>query len=239
MTTRTPLVLVADADTNVTELARRELKRHGIRVVAAASGERALRVAEQQRPDLVLLSTTLPGVPGLEVLRRLRAQGPLPAILIAASSGVGRPTRNLSHGDVLTRPFTGADLTARVVEALGKAPSSLASRVTVGGLDIDLEHRTAARDGHEIALTRTEWALLTYLGHSLGQTLTSGDILSEVWGPEYRDDLQFLRVWISRLRSKLAAGTTMSTIRTVHGVGYAFDPEVAQQHVTMRVAVTR
>jgi two-component system KDP operon response regulator KdpE len=225
MTTRTTLVLVVDVDDSVTEFARRELQRHDMRVVVAASGEHALRLAQQQRPDLVVLALDLPDMPGLEVLRRLRANGSLPAILLAERSGPSN--RSGTRGrESLTKPFTGPELVARVAEALGRPPGR-ADRIVAGDIEIDLEHRIAKQAGHELALTRTEWALLAHLATHKGRTLPGGDILSSVWGPEYRDDLQFLRVWISRLRAKLGGKGFM--IETVRGVGYVFQPEEPAQ----------
>jgi DNA-binding response OmpR family regulator len=223
MTTRLPLVLAADADNSVTELIRRTLRRQGMHVVTADNGERALRLAEQQRPDLVLLSTSLPGTPGLEVLRRLRARGPLPAILLTAARSTARPGA-LRPDETLAKPFTAELLARRVAEAMGRAPAPSATRLTAGSFEIDLQARVLLRDGREIALTRTEWGLLVYLASHPGRTLSSGDILGEVWGPEYREDLQFLRVWVSRLRSKLGSDPANPLIRTARGVGYVFDP---------------
>jgi DNA-binding response OmpR family regulator len=227
MTARTTLVLVADADNTVTEFVRRELQRSDMRVITAASGEHALRLARQQRPDLVVLSIDLPDMPGLEALRRLRANGPLPAILVTATArGATRSGARGRARDSLAKPFTGPELLARVAEALGK-PMGRPDHITAGDLEVDLEHRIAKQAGHELTLTRTEWALLAHLATHKGTTLSAGDILSSVWGPEYRDDLQFLRVWISRLRAKLGGKGLM--IETVRGVGYVFQPEQPAQ----------
>lgn len=226
MTTRPPLVLIADHDAATIELARRELRRIGVRVITADHGERALRAAQEQHPDLVLLATSLPGIPGLEVLRRLRARDAVPAIVLAPARGAGRASeRGRRAGDVLVKPFTAEELVARVTEALGRRSAAPgATRITGPGLDIDLERHSVRRDGRAVALTRTEWNLLAHLARHAGHPLTSADILSDVWGPEYRDDVQYLRVWISRLRTKLGAGDARVIIRTVRGLGYVFDP---------------
>jgi two-component system KDP operon response regulator KdpE len=221
MTSRETLVLVADTDASVADLVRRELQRRGMRVISATSSERALRVAQQQRPDLIILSLSLPGIPGLEVLRRLRANGPLPAILLTDGPSTSRATGRA--GEALQKPFTGLELAERVAEALGGPPGHRGGRIAAGALDIDIEHRVVRHNGRELPLTRTEWALLVHLARHPGRTLSSAEILSGVWGPEYRDDLQFLRVWISRLRAKL--GGEGFTIETVRGVGYVFQPD--------------
>ena len=200
MTSRAQIALVADADAASVDLARRELRRHGMRVVTASSGERALRVAELQRPDLLVLAVDLPGIPGLEVLRRLRARGPVPAIMLTNGRGAGQSMRT---GDALRKPFTAEQLTSRIHEVMGRDAVLAATHISSGGVEVDLEHRTVTRDGAPVALTRTEWALLVYLAANPRRLLAGGDILSQVWGPEYREDLQFLRVWVSRLRAKL------------------------------------
>jgi two-component system KDP operon response regulator KdpE len=226
MTTRPPLVLIAAPDAAIVEFARRELRRIGLRVITADHGERALRAAQEQHPDLVLLATSLPGIPGLEVLRRLRARGAVPAIVLAPARTAGRADqRGRRASEVLTQPFSAEELVTRVTEALGRRSAGQgATRITTPGLDIDLERYSVQRNGREVTLTRTEWNLLAYLARYAGQTLASADILSDVWGPEYRDDLQYLRVWISRLRTKLGGGEAREIIRTVRGVGYTFDP---------------
>lgn len=223
-TTHTPIALVADADADSVDIARRELRRHGMRVVTAATGERALRVAEMQRPDLIIVAVELPGIPGLEVLRRLRARGPMPAILLAESRGAARALRS---GDAIQKPITAELLAQRIHDALGRDAGAPSARIVSGGVDIDLEQRVITRDGDPIALTRTEWSLLIYLAANQQRLLNSGDILSQVWGPEYREDLQFLRVWISRLRAKLGGPGSRLMIRTVRGVGYIFDPDAS------------
>ncbi len=228
MTTRPPLVLIADPDPAIVEFARHELRRIGLRVITADNGEHALRAAQEQHPDLVLLARALPGIPGLEVLRRLRARGAVPAIMLGTARGTGRAdARGRRASEVLTEPFTAEELLGRVTEALGRRSAGRGpTRISTPGLEIDLEAYSVVRNGLDVTLTRTEWNLLGHLARYAGQTLASADILSDVWGPEYRDDLQYLRVWISRLRTKLGGGEQREIIRTVRGVGYSFDPAV-------------
>jgi DNA-binding response OmpR family regulator len=220
MTTRVLLVLVAGSDPSVTDLARRELRRHGMHVTTATTGEYALRSAQQQRPDLVIIAMQLPDMSGTEVLRRLRASGPLPAILLTEGRSTATSTAPRNAG-TLTLPFTPDQLASAVSEALGQ-PAAGTAPILAGDIEVDLAQRLVRRAGRALALTRTEWALLAFLAGHAGRTLAAEDILSSVWGPEYRDDLQFLRVWISRLRAKL--GGDALTIATVRGVGYVFQP---------------
>ena len=236
MTTRPLLVLIADPDPAILEFVRRELRRISLHVITANNGERALRAAQERHPDLVLLARSLPGIPGLEVLRRLRARGAVPAIMLAPARVAGHTEpRGRRASEILTHPFTAEELLARVTEALRRHSAGRgATRITTPGLDIDLERYNVVRNGREVSLTRTEWNLLAHLARYAGHTLTTTDILSDVWGPEYRDDLQYLRVWISRLRTKLGGGESREIIRTVRGVGYSFDPAAAAPAATTR-----
>ena len=158
MTSRLLIALVADADAASVDVARRELRRHGMRVVTASSGERVLRAAEVQRPDLLVLAVDLPGIPGLEVLRRLRARGPVPAIMLTHGRGAGQSMRS---GDALRKPFTAEQLAAHIHEVMGRDAALPATHISSAGVEVDLEERTVTRDGDPVALTRTEWALLT------------------------------------------------------------------------------
>lgn len=224
MTARAPLALAVDSDPATLETFGRGLRAEGLRVVTATTGDDALRAAVQQHPNLVLLSTRLSDMSGLEMMRRLRARTPIPVILVSADA---RTTAATAKSGVLPKRFSARQLADAVEEALGAAaepPPAAATHVSVEGLDIDLVRRTVRRGGDIAWLTRTEWALLTYLAGHPGQTLTGSEILSNVWGPEYRDDLQYLRVWVSRLRSKLGAHEARMIIRTVRGLGYVFDP---------------
>jgi two-component system KDP operon response regulator KdpE len=115
----------------------------------------------------------------------------------------------------------------RAVLRRSVAPGSGAgTTVTVGNIEIDLNRRLVKKDGVVIALTRTEWMLLQHLATNAGRVMLNAELLSKVWGPEYRDDLQYLRVWISRLRSKLEADPSKpAIIKTLPGIGYLLDAE--------------
>jgi DNA-binding response OmpR family regulator len=131
----------------------------------------------------------------------------------------------MRSGDALRKPFTAEQLAAHIHEVMGRDAALPATHISSAGVEVDLEERTVTRDGDPVALTRTEWALLTYLAANPRRLLTGGDILSQVWGPEYREDLQFLRVWVSRLRAKLGGPGSQLLIRTVRGIGYIFEPD--------------
>ncbi len=230
MTGRAPLALAVDSDAAALEASRRALRAQGLRVVTATTGADALRAAEQQHPNLVLLSTRLSDMSGLEAMRRLRARTSIPVILVSADARMTAAAA--AKSGMLPKRFSARQLADAVDEALAAhaAPRRpAATRVAVEGLDIDLVARTVRRGGATVWLTRTEWALLTYLAGNPGRALSGAEILSSVWGPEYRDDLQYLRVWVSRLRSKLGAHEARMIIRTVRGLGYVFDPSGAPE----------
>jgi DNA-binding response OmpR family regulator len=226
------LVLVVDDDPAILKLVRLELTEQEFRVIAAEGGEEALRLSEQQHPDLVVLDVMLPDVSGLEVMRRLRQHSQVPVILLTAKGGDADKVRGLELGadDYVAKPFNPEELSARVRAVLRREQRQLTSSqpiVKVRAIEIDLERRVVTQDSEIVPLTRTEWNLLHHLASNAGKVMVSAEILSKVWGPEYRDDVQYLRVWISRLRAKLEPDhPEQSMIRTFSGIGYMFDPSV-------------
>jgi two-component system KDP operon response regulator KdpE len=226
------LVLAVDDDPSILKLLRYELAGQGLQVITAASGEETLRLADEQHPDLIVLDVMLPDISGLEVMRRLRERSTTPIVLLTGKGADADKVRGLLQGadDYLTKPFNPEELSARVYAILRRARrgNGTSGRViAVDGLEIDLDRRIVRRAGRLIALTRTEWNLLQQLAGNAGKVLASAEILSKVWGPEYRDDLQYLRVWISRLRSKLERDDARPLIKTFRGVGYMFDTAAA------------
>ncbi|MBM4416205.1 MAG: response regulator transcription factor [Chloroflexi bacterium] len=223
------LVLAVDDDPSILKLLRSELMSQGLQVITATNGEETLRLADEQHPDLIVLDVMLPDISGLEVMRRLRERSTTPIILLTGKGTDGDNIRGLlqSADDYLTKPFNPEELSARAYAILRRARHTddpgAANRVTVDDLEIDLDRRVVRRAGKMIALTRTEWNLLQQLASNAGKLLASAEILSKVWGPEYRDDLQYLRVWVSRLRSKLETDDAHPLIKTFRGVGYMFD----------------
>jgi len=227
-----PLVLVADDEPRITKLVSLALANEGFRVVTASSGEEALTRAEEMRPDIVLLDIVMAGLSGIEVMRLLRERRPTPVILLTAKGSTSDKARGLDLGadDYVAKPFDLDELAARVRAVLRRA-----SGVATGGgilrfddVEIDLERRTVSRDGELVQLSRTEWLLLQHLAANAGKVVLHTELLTKVWGPEYRDDLQYLRVWVSRVRRKLGArpGET-GRIKTFQGIGYLLDVEAA------------
>ena len=220
-----PLVLAVDDEAGILRLIKLELSTQGFRVVTAASGEEALRTAEEQRPDIALLDIVMPEMTGLEVMRRLRERSSIPVILLTAKGSESDKVRGLELGadDYLAKPFSPDELSARVRAVLRRAVGASAADniVRVGDIEIDLNRRLVKRDGKLVALTRTEWMLLQHLAANVGKIMLNAELLSKVWGPEYRDDLQYLRVWVSRLRRKLEDDPSKpKLIKTFQGIGY-------------------
>jgi two-component system, OmpR family, KDP operon response regulator KdpE len=225
-----PLVLVADDEPRITKLVSIALGGEGFRVITASDGEEALRKAEEVRPDVILLDIVMPDLDGIEVMRQLRERRPVPVILLTAKGSTADKAKGLDLGadDYVAKPFHPDELAARVRAVLrrasGTAPGS--GVVAFDDIEIDLERRMVTRGGQLVQLSRTEWLLLQHLAANAGKVVLHTELLTKVWGPEYRDDLQYLRVWVSRVRRKLGtpAGEP-GRIRTFQGIGYLLDVE--------------
>jgi two-component system KDP operon response regulator KdpE len=230
----TPLVLAVDDEAGILRLIKLELAAQGLRVITAPNGEEALRLAEEQRPDIVLLDILMPEMTGLEVMRRLRERSDAPIILVTARDAEADKVSGLEQGadDYIVKPFSPDELAARIRAVVrrssGAAPTERVVRS--GDVEIDLNRRLVTRAGEPVTLTRTEWLLLQHLAANAGKVLLNAELLTKVWGPEYRDDLQYLRVWVSRLRRKLEAEPSEpKIIITRPGIGYLLEGEVVQQ----------
>jgi two-component system KDP operon response regulator KdpE len=227
-----PLVLVADDEPRITKLVALTLSDEGFRVVTAGSGEEALRKAESMRPDIVLLDIVMPDLDGIEVMRQLREWRPVPVILLTAKGSTADKAKGLDLGadDYIAKPFHPDELAARVRAVLRRA-AGIAPQggiLRMGEVEIDLERRMMSRNGQLVQLSRTEWLLLQHLAANAGKVVLHSELLTKVWGPEYRDDLQYLRVWVSRVRRKLgAAPGEPGPITTFQGIGYVLNVDEA------------
>ena len=224
---RLQTILVVDDEPRVLRLMRSELESQGYRVLAADSGQQALEVLEVELPDLVILDLLMPGLDGFETLQRIRETSQVPVIVVSARSSDRDKIRGLDLGadDYLCKPFNPDELVARVRAVLRRArPVSLVEPrrpLVYGELVVDPDQRRVLVGDREVPLSPTEWQLLYYLATNAGRVVLHEDLLSMTWGPEYRNDLQYLRVWISRLRRKLRDSALQPRIiRTVPGVGY-------------------
>ena len=219
------LILAIDDEPGILRVIKLDLSDQGFRVLTAPNGEEGLRIAEKHRPDLILLDVVLPGMPGLEVLRELRERTNVPVIMLTAKRAEADKVRGLELGadDYLGKPFSLDELSARVRAVLRRTNSTPATEhvIKVEDIEIDLGRRMVRRNNEIVTLTRTEWNLLQCLAANAGKVMLNAELLSKVWGPEYVGDLQYLRVWISRLRAKIEADPAEpKIIRTFPGVGY-------------------
>jgi two-component system, OmpR family, KDP operon response regulator KdpE len=224
-----PLLLVVDDEAGILRLMKLELSAQGFRVVTASDGDQAISLAEDHRPDAVLLDVMMPGLSGLEVMRKLRERSNVPVLLVTAKDKDTDKVRGLELGadDYIVKPFNPDELGARVRAVLRRTISQDVDRViTAADVEIDLNRRIVKKGGEPVSLTRTEWLLLQHLAANAGKVMLNTELLTKVWGPEYRDDLQYLRVWVSRLRAKLEDTPSSPTIiKTLQGIGYLFESE--------------
>ena len=219
-----PLVLVIDDEPQIRRLLSLTLEANGFRVVVASGGGEGLVLAAQQRPAAVLLDLGLPDLPGREVLRRLREWSEVPVIILTALDAESEKIAALDAGadDYVTKPFNTGELLARLRVALRHANRETPPPVfAAGSLVVDLASRRVTVGGREVILTATEYSLLRLLVRHAGKVLTHRMILREVWGASAESQSHYLRVYVARLRTKLAAGEAdADLIRTEPGVGY-------------------
>ncbi len=224
-------ILVVDDEPTIVEVVELYLRREGFEVVTAADGPSALRQIEQRRPDLVVLDLMLPGLGGLEIAQRLRAQGRLPIIMLTARGEEADRVVGLELGadDYVVKPFSPRELVARVKAVLRRAqPDAAASApATVlahGPLRLDTAARTATLGGRPLSLTAREFDLLAFLMRHPGQVFTREQLLDNVWGYTFASDMSTVTVHIRRLREKIEADPSNPTmLTTVWGVGYRLE----------------
>jgi two-component system KDP operon response regulator KdpE len=224
------LVLVVDDEPAIARLVRAKLQAEGYAVITADRGEKALDLLEDERPDLIVLDLMMPGIDGFETLRRIRTQSQVPVIMLTARSGDADRLKGFSGGadDYVTKPFNPDELAARIAAVLrrtaGSAPAGGRTVLRYPGVEIDLERRRVTVSGEEVRLSRTEWELLSQLAGNAGRVMMHGELLTRIWGPEFRDEAHYLRTWISRLRAKLEADpATPDLITTFPGLGYRLE----------------
>lgn len=224
-------ILVVDDEPKLVRLLQEILVATGFGVLSTGSGERAVEIVALEQPDLVLLDIVLTGdIDGYEVARRVRDFSDVPIIMITAKVRESDLLRGFDAGadDYITKPFSSKELLARVRALLNRAnrevPAADGSEINCGDLLIDLARRRVTVAGEPVHLTRTEYNLLQELARHRNQVLLHGDLLTAVWGVEYRDDLDYLRAYIRYLRRKLEANPAHPRlIVTSQGVGYMLE----------------
>jgi two-component system KDP operon response regulator KdpE len=203
-------------------------------VIGADNGETALDLIEQERPDVVLLDIAMPRMDGFETLREIRAFSDVPVIMLTARDDVIDKVKGLELGadDYVTKPFDHLELLARVKALLRRLdmpqPVSRAPSFQAGELTIDFASREVRLGGELVPLTATEYKVLYHLVRNAGRVLPHETLLAKVWGREYVDEIDYLRVYIRRLRQKLERDPEHPRhILTERGLGYRFrvDPE--------------
>ncbi|WP_432831394.1 response regulator transcription factor [Dactylosporangium sp. CA-092794] len=220
-------VLVVDDDPTVSDVVRRYLEREQFSVQLAGDGQAALEAYRQQRPDLVVLDLMLPGIDGLEVCRRLRAQDPgLPIVMLTALGEESDRVLGLEIGadDYVTKPFSPRELVLRVQSVLRRsAPPPAAGELVDGDLRVDVSRRVVTLRGRELALTVREFDLLVFLMRHPGRVLRRAELLEQVWGWTFGDQ-STVTVHMRRLREKIEDDPAEpKRILTVWGVGYRYE----------------
>ena len=223
-------ILAVDDEERIVNFLRSKLKASGYEVLTASNGIEGLEQAQAQEPDLIVLDLLMPKMDGLEMLKELRSFSAMPVIILTAKGADADRIKGLQLGadDYLPKPFNPDELVARI-EAVRRRlePSERVKAPEVfslGHVTVDFKRRSISVRGQEQYLTRTEWFLLSQLINNAGRLMLYEELLSRVWGPEYRDDVQLLRTCISRLRSKLEDDpTNPKLIRTIPRTGYIMD----------------
>lgn len=224
-------ILVVDDENDVVESVRIAFTLHWreIDVLGASTGEQALDLVEREVPDIVLLDIGLPDIDGFEVLRRIREFADVPVVMLTARDDAMDKVKGLELGadDYVTKPFNHLELMARVRAVLRRlsmpVPTSRAPSFRWLDLEVDYKRQEARFGGKRLELTPTEYKLLYHLVRNQGHVLQHSTLLAKVWGREYVDEVDYLRVYIRRLRDKLGdQPDNPRYIRTERGLGYRF-----------------
>jgi DNA-binding response OmpR family regulator len=224
---KTVKVLIVDDDPAMRKFMRANLEARGYQVFLAADGEMGIQIIETELPDLVLLDIMMPKIDGLEVCRRVRVWSEIPIIILSAREGEIDKVSCLDCGadDYLTKPFSLRELMSRIKAVLRRSPYNsenlIQSRYCQGDLVVDLGTNRVILEGQDVALTRTEYKILSYLVVNAGRVITPNQILAKIWGEDYAGDNHMVQVFIARLRKQLKDDSKKSKyIETRSGIGY-------------------
>jgi DNA-binding response OmpR family regulator len=222
-------ILVVDDEERIVHFLASKLKASGYEVLTASDGANGLEQARAQEPDLIVLDLIMPKMNGLEMLKELRSFSAVPVIILSAKGADADRIKGLQLGadDYLPKPFNPDELVARI-EAVRRRLEPEKEKTSqifqMGEVTIDFARHQVLVGGEVKYLTRTEWLLLSQLANNAGRLMLYEELLTRVWGPEYRDDIQILRTWLSRLRHKLqSAPDSPQLIRTVPKTGYIIE----------------
>ncbi|WP_405017464.1 response regulator [Kitasatospora sp. NBC_00070] len=223
-------VLVVDDEPQIVRALVINLKARKYEVDAAHDGASALELAAARHPDVVLLDLGLPDLDGVEVIRGLRGWTRVPIIVLSARHSSDEKVEALDAGadDYVTKPFGMDELLARMRAAIRRAEPVVGedeSTVVTEGFTVDLAAKKVNRDGTDVRLTPTEWHLLEVLVRNAGRLVSQTQLLQEVWGPAYRTETNYLRVYLAQLRRKLETDPSRPRhFITEPGMGYRFEP---------------
>ena len=216
-------ILVVDDDRALAEMLAMVLQGEGFTTDSSADGAEAVEKFREMRPDLVLLDVMLPGLDGIEVCERIRAESGVPIIMLTARTDTRDVVRGLEAGadDYVVKPFNPAELIARIRTRLREPQQDLSESLRIGDLTIDVAAHEVRRGATPIPLTPLEFDLLAILARKPQQVFTREVLLEKVWGYQYKADTRLVNVHVQRLRAKIEQDPDHPTIvTTVRGVGY-------------------
>ncbi|HET7143023.1 MAG TPA: response regulator transcription factor [Anaerolineales bacterium] len=225
-----PVVLVVDDEKSLRDFVRRNLEVRHYKVLTASNGLEAMATFNNEKVDLVILDLMMPHLDGLETTRRIRESSKTPIIILTALGEESDKVQafDLGADDYLTKPFGVGELMGRIKAVLRRArwlePSSNEEQLVRGDIRVDMERHLVSVKDSPVDLTPTEFNLLVYLLKHAGRVLPHRAILQNVWGLEYGDEAEYLRVYIGRLRQKIEPDTLNPRhLFTEHGIGYRFE----------------
>jgi two-component system KDP operon response regulator KdpE len=223
-----PKVLVADDEPKILMFIRANLEARGYEVHLAQDGVEGVEVAGMMAPDVIVLDVNMPRMDGIEACRRIRQWSSVPIIMLSVRGDEKDKVRALDEGadDYVTKPFGIEELLARIRVALRRSAATSGTETpsfTCGDLEVDFSNRVVRRLGEAVRMTPTEYELLVYLVSNAGKVLTHRQILHNVWGPEYGEESEYVRVFMRQLRSKIEDDPSNPRyIVTEPRVGYRF-----------------
>ncbi|WP_448585529.1 phosphate regulon transcriptional regulator PhoB [Thermaurantiacus sp.] len=230
-----PKILLVEDDANLVELVRYNLDKEGFDVIATHDGEEALVMAEEERPDVVVLDWMIASLSGIEVCRRLRRSSEtaaLPIIMLTARAEEGDRVRGLETGadDYVTKPFSPRELVARVRALLRRLrPALSGGHLDYAGIVMDTTAHKVTRDGVPVQLGPTEFRLLRHLLEHPGRVFSREQLLDAVWGRDVYVEQRTVDVHIRRLRKAINGDDRPDLIRTVRSAGYSLDADAGTQ----------